>query len=277
MRNKLVITIVLYQTEFSKTPSYEYFKKIAMEKNPVNLFVYDNSDNAQEDELFKLENVLYIHDETNPGLAKAYNAGANYLLDIQGDLLLLLDQDTQLNTMYLDAVLDLKLEEDIGAYVPIISSHGRQISPLFSDEYIGRKSKLPKADVYSERIMSINSGTVLPRTTLTELGSFNEDFPLDFLDHWLFWKIHQLNKKISVLDHHLTHDLSVLDYKKISFKRYESILRSETLFYQKYDQSLFYRHRKHLLLRTIKQFLQVKNRKIWRRTFSEYQVLMKGK
>ncbi|WP_430602160.1 hypothetical protein IGJ02_002435 [Enterococcus sp. DIV0724b] len=277
MENKMVITIVLYQTEFSKTPSYDYLKKMLIEKKTVYLFVYDNSENAQEDEVFYLENVCYIHDEKNPGLAKAYNAGAEYLKKIEGDLLLLLDQDTQLDKMYLDTVLDLKLEEKIGAYVPIISSHGRQISPLYSDEYVGRKSKFPEVGIYSDRIMSINSGTILPKTTLTNIGSFNDDFPLDFLDHWLFWKIHELNKNINVLDHHLIHDLSVLDYKTVSSRRYESIIRSETLFYQKYDQDKFYSHRKHLLLRTVKQFLRVKDRKIWRRTFSEYRSLMKGK
>ncbi|EOI04932.1 hypothetical protein UAY_00704 [Enterococcus moraviensis ATCC BAA-383] len=277
MENTLVITIVLYQTKFSKTPSYEYLKKIINEQRPVYLFIYDNSQKAQEDELFHKENVYYVHDETNPGLARAYNAGAQYLAEVQGELMLLLDQDTLVEEAYLEMLCSLKLAEDIGAYVPIVHSHGRQISPLFSDKYVGRQSELPKVGTYSERIMSINSGTVLPKTTLTSIGSFNLDFPLDFLDHWLFWEIHRLNKKISVVDYQLEHDLSVLDYQTISSERYESIIRGETLFYQKYDQDKFYSHKRQLILRTIKQFLRVKNRKIWRRTLVEYRSLMKGK
>ncbi|MBO0473542.1 hypothetical protein IGL98_002657 [Enterococcus sp. DIV0840] len=277
MENKLVITLVLYQTEFSKTPNYAYVKRVILEKKSVYLFIYDNSPNAQDDELFYMENVRYIHDEANPGLAKAYNAGGQFLREVQGDVMLLLDQDTLLDGNYLETLLGLPLDSEVGAYVPIVSSHGRQISPVFSDEYVGRQSELPKAGVYSERLMSINSGTVIPFTTLSSIGSFNLDFPLDFLDHWLFWKIHQLDKKISVLDHHLAHDLSVLDYRMINSKRYESIISGETLYYKKYEQDKFYHHRRHLLLRTVKQFLRVKNRKIWRRTFLEYRSLLKGK
>ncbi|MGX7264459.1 glycosyltransferase [Enterococcus crotali] len=277
MENKLVITIVMYQTAFSQTPSYDHLKKIMMDQQSVYLLVYDNSKIAQEDALFQRENVRYIHDETNPGLAEAYNTGSRYLQELQGDLLLLLDQDTLLDEAYLKTLLALEIEGGIGAYVPIINSHGRQISPVFADRYIGGKSALPKPGVYSQRIMSINSGTAIPQETIKSIGQFNPDFPLDFLDHWVFWQIHQLNKKICVLDHHVMHDLSVLDYRTINSKRYDSIIQGETLFYQKYDQDKFYTHRRHLLLRTLKQFLRVKNRKIWRRTFLEYRLLMKGK
>ncbi|WP_086313954.1 hypothetical protein A5821_001505 [Enterococcus sp. 7F3_DIV0205] len=277
MENKLVITIVLYQTEFSQTPSYDYLKSVIMAKSTVYLFIYDNSPKSHEDELFHLKNVRYIHDGANSGLAKAYNGGSQYLTEVQGDLILLLDQDTMLDEKYLDTLLELKLDAAIGAYVPIVISHGRQISPVFSDKYIGAGSDLPKVGVYSEKIMCINSGTALPKSTLDSMGAFNLAFPLDFLDHWLFWKIHQLNKKISVLEFHLGHDLSVLDYRMISSKRYESIIQGETLFYKNYDQDKFDSHRRHLLLRMVKQFLRVKNRKIWRRTFSEYRSLMKGK
>lgn len=277
MENKLVITIVLYQTEFSKTPSYAYLKRVILDKRSVYLFIYDNSQNAQDNELFHLENVRYVHDETNPGLAKAYNSGGQYFSEVQGDLMLLLDQDTLLDEEYLETLLALTLNSEIGAYVPIVHSHSRQISPVFSDKYVGRRSELPKAGSYSKRLMCINSGTALPSDTLSSIGSFNMGFPLDFLDHWLFWKIHQLDKKINVLDYHLSHDLSVLDYRTINSKRYESIISGETLFYKEYDQDKFYNHRRHLLFRTVKQFLRVKNRKIWRRTFLEYRSLTKGK
>lgn len=277
MENKLVITMVLYQTEFPQTPSYQILEKAIKKNTSVYLLVYDNSKEIQENKLFHRENVWYIHDKANPGLAEAYNKGSQYLKEIQGDLLLLLDQDTLLDGTYIETLLNLKVNQAIGAYVPIIHSHGRQISPVFSDQYIGRHSKLPNAGIYSEPIMGINSGTAISKEMLDKIAPFNVAFPLDFLDHWLFWKIHQLNKKISVLDHQLMHDLSVLDYKTVSSQRYESIILAETLFYQKYDQDKFYTHRRHLFLRAVKQFLFVKNRGIWRRTFREYRRLMKGK
>lgn len=277
VENKLVITIVLYQTAFSQTPSYGLIKKALNENESVYLFIYDNSPEPQVNELFQHAQVRYIHDATNPGLAQAYNAGNQFLSQVQGDLLLLLDQDTLLDDRYLAALLTLTLDEAIAAYVPLVFAQARQISPVFSEDYIGRHSELPKAGIYSQQIMSINSGTALPKTVLKSIGSFNQEFPLDFLDHWLFWKICQLNKKICVLDHHLEHELSVFDYETLSSERYESIIRAESLFYQKYDQNKFYIHRRHLLLRSVKQFFLVKNRNIWRRTFLEYRLLMKGK
>ncbi|MEI5994918.1 glycosyltransferase [Candidatus Enterococcus mansonii] len=276
MGNRLVITIVLYQIEFSQTPSYLVLKQLLMKNETVHLFIYDNSEYGQFDELFEYANVFYIHDPSNLGLATAYNASRHYFAEVQGDLLLLLDQDTLLDQAYLEKLLQLPLDDEIGAYVPLINSHGRQISPVFSDEYIDRRSRLPKVGIYDERVMAINSGTALSKETVKGIG-FNLDFSLDFLDHWLFWKLHQQHKKVSVLDSYLEHDLSVLDYQNVSDKRYESIINAESLFYQKYDQDKFYVHRRHLLFRSIKQFLRVKNRNIWRRTFSEYLTLMKGK
>lgn len=277
MANKLVITLVLYQTKFSQSPSYTLLKRYLSETPAIYLFVYDNSEEAQMDEVFNQVNVVYLHDRTNPGLAKAYNAASHYFTSVDGELFLLLDQDTLLEETYLNALVQLVLLNDVGAYVPIIKSHDRQISPVFAENYINRRSKKPVSGIYTESVMAINSGTALTKDTLNEIGSFNIDFPLDFLDHWLFWKLHQQGKKIEVLNYELTHDLSVLDYRNVSCKRYESIVQAETLFYSSYARDKFYSHRNQLLFRTIKQFLRVSNRKIWRRTFSEYLSLMRGK
>ncbi|MFK4567190.1 glycosyl transferase family 2 [Enterococcus sp. UD-01] len=276
MMNKLVITIVLYQTKFSQSASYQLLKE-RLQQQQLFLLVYDNSLTAQKDELFDLPNVYYHHDPTNSGLAKAYNTGLQLLKEQAASLLLLLDQDTALSAAYLDTIIEEPLNQEIGSYVPLIYSGERQISPVFSDQYVGRASALPVAGVYKERLMAINSGTVLTKEALIKLGSFNVDFPLDFLDHWLFFALYQMGIKVKVLPERLTHDLSVLDYEKVSIKRYESIIQAETLFYQEYDREKLSAHKRQLFLRTIKQFLRVRNRSIWRRTWSEYRLLMKGR
>jgi GT2 family glycosyltransferase len=272
--NTLVITIVLYQTKFSQSASYQLLKE-RLQQQSIFLLVYDNSFVAQKDELFDLPNVYYHHDQSNSGLAKAYNTGLQLLKEQTADLLLLLDQDTALSADYLDTIGKEPLNPEIGSYVPLIYSGERQISPVFSDQYVGRASAVPVAGVYKERLMAINSGTVLTKETLMKLGAFNLEFPLDFLDHWLFLALYQMGVKVKVLPEYLSHDLSVLDYEKVSIKRYESIIQAETLFYQQYDQEKLGAHKRQLFLRTIKQFLRVKNRSIWRRTWSEYRLLRK--
>lgn len=275
--NKLVITLVLYQEKLSETPSYDVLKQLVENNSSVYLFFYDNSQFSQTDDLFLHERVHYHHDATNPGLAVAYNTAVKFLNKVEADLLLLLDQDTVVPEEYLKALLGLELTEDVGVYVPIVSSHGRQISPVFSNKYIDGRGVFPKAGNYSEHLMGINSGTALPKEILQKISGFNLAFPLDFLDHWLFWEIYQQHKKTVVLNYHLEHDLSVLDYQNINIERYESIIKAETLFYSQYDRKKIVTHRNHLFLRMIKQFFKVKNRKIWRRTFWEFTSLLKGK
>ena len=68
----------------------------------------------------------------------------------------------------------------------------------------------------------------------------------------------------------MTHDLSVLDYKKVNVTRYQSILAAESIFYQEYDRQHLMQHRKQLVLRMTKQFLTVKNRQIWRMTLRSF-------
>ncbi|MHC5229584.1 glycosyltransferase [Enterococcus sp. LJL99] len=274
MPYKIVITIVLYENEFADTPSYLLLKKL-LEQGNYSLLIYDNSKHKQTNDFFDNERVHYMHDPSNPGLAKAYNAAKKLLFEINADFLLLLDQDTLLSEDYIAKIEQLHPQNDIGAFVPIVQCKGRQISPVFNDDYVSGQSSFPKAGKY-EAVMAINSGTVLPKETLELLGEFNLDFPLDYLDHWLFWEIGQKQKKIKVLDTILEHDLSVLNYRTVTIGRYESIISAETLFYKKYQIGKFSTYKKHLLLRALKQFLTVKNRKIWHRTVAEYLSLMRG-
>ena len=167
----------------------------------------------------------------------------------------------------------MPLDPTVAVYVPIVEANGQQISPVYSDQYVGLKGAKPTAGIANQPLMAINSGTVITAETLRWLEGFSEEFPLDYLDHWFFY---QANKKIEVLPVHLKQELSVLDYRTMSSQRYRSIIEAETLFYRRYDQEKFSHHRRHLFLRSSKQFLTVKNRQIWRQTLAEFLKLMKG-
>lgn len=269
MENQLLVVVVLYQQSLSQMYSYDLFSKAVFEKK-IQLVVYDNSREPQTDPLFKRENVLYYHDGTNPGLAKAYNYALTHAKREHSSFVLL-DQDSRLCEAYFDELLQIIWKEDLVAAVPMAYDHGRQISPVYADHYVNHQVQMvEKSQVVSDRLMAINSGAAFSIEFLKEIGGFNLAFPLDFLDHWLFWKIHQLKKKVAVLPQKIEHDLSVLDYTNMNVKRYCSILQAENLFYQNYDQGLLKKHRKQLLLRTAKQFLTVKNREIWRLTLRSF-------
>ncbi|MBP2098399.1 glycosyltransferase [Enterococcus rivorum] len=277
MENIIVTVLVIYKENVNQTPSYLLLKKFLKEKSNFYLLVYDNSPEKQIDELLGFKNVRYIHNKENAGLAEAYNEGIVYLDQVSGDFLLLLDQDTELKSRYLELALQLERQSSTGAYVPKVISGKRQISPVFSEEYVTINSEKPVAGLSEKRVMAINSGTLLPKETLKKIGRFNVEFSLDFLDHWLFWELYQKNLQVMVLDRTITHDLSVLSHDFVSIERYNEMLIAETNFYKEYDVKQLKRHKKQLFLRTVKQLLLVKNRLIWKRTWQEFYKVMKGK
>lgn len=267
---KIVVVIVLYQQRFSQSPSFDLLMKAVKEKK-IQLVVYDNSPVKQLEPLLEQgKDISYYHDPSNPGLATAYNYALNHA---QQNIryFVTLDHDSQLTATYFDTLLTIDWTDELVAAVPLVYAGSNQISPVFADRYINRQvEKVDRSQLSQRRIMAINSGAVFSIKFLKEIGGFNLDFPLDFLDHWLFWTIYQFKKTVFILPEKMEHDLSVLDYQKVSVTRYQSILKAEKTFYQNYDKEMLPRHRKQLLLRTVKQFLTVRNRKIWRLTLQSF-------
>ncbi|EMF0067161.1 glycosyltransferase [Enterococcus hirae] len=267
---KIVVVIVLYQQRFSQSPSFDLLMKAVKEKK-IQLVVYDNSPVKKLEPLLEQDkDISYYHDPSNPGLATAYNYALNHA---QQNIryFVTLDHDSQLTATYFDTLLTIDWTDELVAAVPLVYAGSNQISPVFADRYINRQvEKVDRSQLSQRRIMAINSGAVFSIKFLKEIGGFNLDFPLDFLDHWLFWTIYQFKKTVFILPEKMEHDLSVLDYQKVSVTRYQSILKAEKTFYQNYDKEMLPRHRKQLLLRTVKQFLTVRNRKIWRLTLQSF-------
>ena len=267
---KIVVVIVLYQQRFSQSPSFDLLMKAVKEKK-IQLVVYDNSPVKQLEPLLEQDkDISYYHDPSNPGLATAYNYALNHA---QQNIryFVTLDHDSQLTATYFDTLLTIDWTDELVAAVPLVYAGSNQISPVFADRYINRQvEKVDRSQLSQRRIMAINSGALFSIKFLKEIGGFNLDFPLDFLDHWLFWTIYQFKKTVFILPEKMEHDLSVLDYQKVSVTRYQSILKAEKTFYQNYDKEMLPRHRKQLLLRTVKQFLTVRNRKIWRLTLQSF-------
>ncbi|MHC5373447.1 glycosyltransferase family protein [Enterococcus sp. LJL120] len=272
--NKITVVVVLYQEKITDLPSLPVLEKLTSKKN-FQLIFYDNSPQPQENPL-TVGQVLYHHDQRNLGLATAYNYAWHQAQQFGADALLLLDDDTALTENYLHTIASIAIEATTGAIVPQIFAGGQQISPVFADVYINRDSQFPPPGSCQRHVMAINSGSLIPLALLGNIGGFNEAFPLDFLDHWLFWKVFQQGYTVEILDSQLQHQLSVLDYSKVSNQRYQSILTAEANYYQQYQQELLPNHKKQLLKRLVKQFIKVKNRKIWRQTLAAYKNLTGG-
>lgn len=266
MINRIFATIVIYRQRWADLPAQPFLEQAIIGKC-CDLLIYDNSPEPQYVPFFDREGVTYIHDPKNPGLAVAYDEALRQASSYEW--LLLLDQDTAITIKYLQQLQSLEPVFELAAVVPQIFANDRQISPLLAEGYINRDAIPLDPGYYQRRLMAINSGTALSVKYLREIGGFNHDFSLDFLDHWLFWRIFHDNKVVLVTDHQLKHDLSVLDYSTLPLQRYSSILKAESLYYTKYDKVHLAAHKKQLWLRVAKQFLTVKDRNFWKLTLKE--------
>lgn len=254
------VVVVLYNMTFSESPTIISLNQLlASGAFPEirKILIFDNSEQGTEP--VELEGrFIYYHSKKNVGLAQAYN----YALDQSNDdteWLMTLDQDTKLTKEYLSELISTssELSETVAAVAPIVTDNERQISPVRSDTLRPLHTELPKKDrVYSKDIMVINSGTAIRTIFLRKLGGYNIHFPLDYLDHWLCWRIFNEHQQIYILSNELEHQLSVLDYKNhMNLSRYLAIIQAEKCYYYLYNKQLLPQYRRQLLLRGCKQIL----------------------
>lgn len=266
---KITAVIVLYKLELDNSKTFQTLKKTLFSKeqllNEIQLIIYDNSPDKQVITPLNHEglHISYIHDSRNLGIATAYNYAWSVAKENGSDWLLLLDHDTELTNPYINYFLNIpEVPSDIVAIVPKIMSENKMISPVYSHTLRPLIAERPVAGIQEKPVMGINSGSIIKVSFLNEINGFNQEFLLDYLDHWLFYEIYQKGYKVLLVDLLLEHELSVMDYGRISEERYKSIICSESNFYQNYKKELFSAYRIQLIKRFFKQILTVKNKKI---------------
>ncbi|PLR83141.1 hypothetical protein CVD25_16590 [Bacillus canaveralius] len=271
---KMTIVVVVYNQKIEECKTFQTLKLNMFDKVErlidVEFLLYDNSQQKQQFYAndYKGISISYIHDPRNAGIAAAYNYAWSVAKERGNEWLLLLDHDTEITNEYVDHIMNLQETESVvAAVVPKIKYDNKMISPVYSNTLRPLLSDKPSEGIQNQPIMAINSGSLLRVSFLNEIGGFNNDFPLDYLDHWLFYEIYAKGHKVRVLDVSLEHDLSVMDYSNVSGKRYLSILNSEFNFYKNYKSDLYKSYKKQLLKRLLKQILFVKNKNIAFYTF----------
>lgn len=266
---KITIIIVVYKTSPEHATTVRTLRNVLENikgsLDNLSLIIYDNSPLEQNPEFLKsiYIDAEYIHDGRNLGISTAYNYAWSAAKSKNSEWLLLLDHDTEITNEYFNQVINFnKLDPLIVAVIPKIYSANKMISPVFSKSLRPLTIEKPQEGLQEESIMAINSGALISVEFLNEIGGFNQSFPLDYLDHWLFYEIDSRGRKVWLLESVLEHELSVMDFNSVSFTRYQSILDSEVIFYKHYKKDLFHSYRKQLAKRFFKQVLTVKNKKI---------------
>jgi GT2 family glycosyltransferase len=198
--------------------------------------VYDNS--PENSRINLPEQWFYSHNPLNGGVSAAYNFALDRAKELGCDWLVLLDQDTSLPPDFFSSLLAILdgplITTDVVAIVPRVFSGGRQSSPVYP-AILRSTPCLVYDKAMSDWIMSINSGSAIRVEFLDSIGGFTNELWLDFLDHWLFLKIHQSGKKTFVSDIRVQHSLSITDFdRSMKTERYENILDAEIYFTNEY-------------------------------------------
>ena len=224
--NSLQIVLVLYKCALKDSLSYCTLKEnISCVKQDYEILVYNNSPEVKVEEP---EGVFVVNAEENKMLVGAYNFALKRAYEKGRNWLLLLDQDTRLSPDFFNKLsCEMDQNKNYAAIIPMVRKDSFFISPYKYNPRLGLSWCLSPvyAGVTVDCLAAINTGATLNVRTMVEMGGFNEDFPLDGLDHWYFYQFYKRKESVCVLDEFLEHNISLLDYRNsVTPLRYESFL-----------------------------------------------------
>lgn len=162
---KIAAVIVLYN------PNEQYLNII----NEINdlveyIFLVDNSENNKKIKIPKNKKIKYLKNETNLGIAKALNQGANEAIKCKCNWLLTMDQDSEMTSSILFELkkfLDNNTKKNIGLITPYHDIEG------FSEKL---------TENVEEKIEVMTSGNLINLNAYQEIGGFKDWLFIDCVD-----------------------------------------------------------------------------------------------
>jgi GT2 family glycosyltransferase len=182
----------------------------------------------------------YVRALKNAGLATAYNFALSIAENENFTWLLALDQDTTLPLDFLLRISEhahnIKPDDRVAAIVPQLSDQGRAISPayvrFFGESYLSDGF----TGITERETRALNSGSFFYVEALVQIGGFNPDFWLDFLDLDVYRQFYRNGWKVYVAgDIQVQHELSLLHRETIKADRFRNILWAECAFCDMYE------------------------------------------
>lgn len=185
-------------------------------------------------EVFDTCVALHDNSKDNIYLAAAYNKAIDLAHEKGKRWLVLLDDDAQLTQEYLDALDGFVQHPTAQCAVPVLNtSSGKQLSPQWYSNQNGPfKALYSSKRHHDDIIMAFNSGAVFDVKLFDgQLGRFNTDYPIDYLDYYMFRRLSLDGITPAVLPVKMTHSLSIANSKQyITEQRYELLLAAELRF-----------------------------------------------
>jgi rhamnosyltransferase len=185
----VIAVLVLYKTRLEDSKTFVSLgNSLKSSKLIMDIVVYDNSPTPMVSNPECVSDnwrIHYIHDETNPGVSKAYNEGLAIARKLNKKWLLLLDQDTSFPQ---NAVVEyskaVRGNPGIFLFAPILISNDKIMSPCRYFLHRGYSINKVKYGVCDFSMKSLlNSGMLVGVDAFEIVGGYNEKIRLDFADH----------------------------------------------------------------------------------------------
>jgi rhamnosyltransferase len=138
------------------------------------------------DQLQATEKVIVIRNAQNLGIAKALNQGIEFFSTQQCDWIMTLDHDSMASADMVQNLLEVyaQLDEDVRLKVAIMA-------PEIFDKNLNIRTRAIKSGEFGRVNNVIQSGSLYKREKLTELGPFDENLFIYFVDD-------EFNKRIKL-------------------------------------------------------------------------------
>ncbi len=214
MYNNILISVVVFNKSIL---DIDIISECLLNSSDVELIIYDNSTNSSivASNKSNHKQLIYFHDETNPGVSQAYNHSFEYALSTNKISVLILDQDTSFCLSNLDDYINaFNKYGDMFIYAPIVCDRNKSkiYSPATLKNFVGHSSHYKKFHLPQlqdlNNISVINSGLLIPVNIFKKIGGYNPNIKLDFSDIYFIEKYKTDNSKLVLVDVELNHSLS---------------------------------------------------------------------
>ncbi len=243
MISTFLIVVVIYETSLENSSTLQSLFKIqAHTPDFPDILVYDNSFKNKYNEKYSENITYYKHDVANTGVGGAYNHAAKLAKSINKPWLILFDQDTEINDDYFrELQTSFKAFPDKKLFCPAVRANNKIISPAYYFAYRAFSVNKPKAGILkSSNFTLINSGLVIKLSELEKVGGYDNELPLDYSDHYFFWKYKKRNRNFVVISCENAHNLSSnSDYAfEAVYKRFKIYCTSTVIYSRKVSSLL---------------------------------------
>lgn len=210
----------------------------------IKILVIDNSDNyiLKISSLDNNKNVILFNSNTNRGIAAAQNFGIKFALRQNGDVIIFFDQDSFIDKAFLTSLLEpLKYDEVCVTSPSIVDLNSGFRYPLVNINALGIVKKSYKVSKSLTKVsIAISSGMAVKSSVFSQVGLFDEDYFIDYVDTDFCLKCRACSIDVyvspgAVMQHPISDKMT--DYKFMRGFQYEGV----RIYYQVRNSFLFFR------------------------------------